>query len=400
MNKLDIAYLKSNIQLILAKVHTNPNKLKINDRKHDRLSFACPICGDSHSDSKQKRGHLFFNNLFYKCYNENCKSTFTKLCSDFDIQLDPNKKLELINYIDLNFHNQKQDDDDFLVGNLDKLINIKDLQTMFDEGRGGLKGVKPVEFGSAVYNYLFNRGIPKDLITTLFYEGIKELGRWAEPTIIFINRLGDRIIGIQERNLKSGPYRKFKIWTFKELYEAVHQTELDVIEGISYNKLSYLFNILNVNFEAEVTIFEGYLDSLFMPNSIGAVGINTDYSFLINNDLNLRFFFDNDNTGKRKTNDYLKKGLKVFLWEKLVNDLAKKQIDPHAYKIWFNNNIKDLNKLMQMVPMNWRDLNIYFSNNPFDIIYVNYEKKTKPPKPEPNIHNLDWNKKLKEIWNK
>ena len=39
--------------------------------------------------------------------------------------------------------------------------------------------------------------------------------------------------------------RRFKIWTFKELYEAVTEEELDPIEAISYNKISYLYNILN-----------------------------------------------------------------------------------------------------------------------------------------------------------
>ena len=65
---LDVDYLKNAISSILAKVHTHPKKLQINDRKHDRLSFACPICGDSHKDPSKKRGHLFFNNLYYSNY--------------------------------------------------------------------------------------------------------------------------------------------------------------------------------------------------------------------------------------------------------------------------------------------------------------------------------------------
>ena len=59
---LDIDYLKNNIQTILDKVHTHPQK-RIIKVKHDRISFACPICGDSGKDPYQKRGHLFLNNL-------------------------------------------------------------------------------------------------------------------------------------------------------------------------------------------------------------------------------------------------------------------------------------------------------------------------------------------------
>ena len=61
----DSNWIKNSIQLILNKVHSNSNKLEIKE-SHDRWKFACPICGDSHKDTSQKRGHLFKNNLYYK----------------------------------------------------------------------------------------------------------------------------------------------------------------------------------------------------------------------------------------------------------------------------------------------------------------------------------------------
>lgn len=393
---LDINYLKNTISTILHKVHTQSSKLKIIE-KHDRLTFACPICGDSHKDLHMKRGHLFFNNLYYKCYNEDCRSTFTKLCKDYDVRLDPTKKMELIHYIDLNFQRIKRNEDDWIIGNLTKLININDLQDWFDSGEGPLKGFKPVEFGSQVYMYLLERGIPRDFISELFYEGIKHNGKWSEPYVVFVNKINDKVIGMQERNLKKGYERKFKIWTFKDLYENIYKEELDIVEAISYNKLSYLFNILNVDFEKQITIFEGYIDSIFIPNSIGAVGINTDYSFLTNNDLDIRFLFDNDNIGKRKAKEYLKKGFKVFLWEKLVNDLAKKEKDPHAFKKRFNINIKDLNKLMQIYKMHYKELDKYFSDNIFDMLYINYEHKQVKRVKDKNIHNINWNQKIMKL---
>lgn len=396
---LDINYLISNIQLILDKTHRIGKKRVIKERR-DRLSFACPICGDSSKDESEKRGHLFLNNLYYKCYNEDCRSTFTKLCKTYDIQLDPGKKLELINYIDTNFHRYKQTEDDWMLGNFDKLIKFEEFQAWFDSGDGPLKGFRPVTFGSKVYKYLLDRGIPADLITTLFYEGIRVTGKWSEPMIVFANKVGDKVIGMQERNLQSGLKRRFKIWTFKELYRGVQQLDLDDIEAIAYNKLSYLFNILNINFEHEITIFEGYIDSIFMPNSIGAVGINTDYSFLVNNDLDIRFFFDNDDVGRRKSLEWLKKGFKVFLWEKLVNDLSKKSGDPQLFKLRFNRDIKDLNKLMQVMPMNWKSLVKYFSNDPFDTLYLNFAKKDfkkKSVKHENNIYTINWDKQIQDL---
>lgn len=398
---LDIEFLKNSISKILERVHKHPKKLIINDRKHDRLSFACPICGDSHKDPSQKRGHLFYNNLYYKCYNEDCRSTFTKLCKDFDIHIDPSKKMELIDYIDLNFQRIKRNEDNWIIGNLTKLIEYDDLKTWFDSGRGPLKNFRPVSFGSQAYTYLLNRGIPKDLISELFFEGLRVNGKWAETHIVYVNKINDKVIGMQERNLKSGQERRFKIWTFKEMYESIYEETLDEIEAISYNKLSYLFNILNIDFEKEITIFEGYIDSIFIPNSIGAVGINTDYSFLTNNDLDIRFFFDNDFIGKKKAYEWLKKGFKVFLWEKLIIDLAKKDVDPHRFKRLFNNNVKDLNKLMCDYKIHYTELDKYFSDNIFDMLYINFDKKNtyfKNKKEEiPNIHNINWDLKIREL---
>lgn len=384
---VDVDYIENTISKILERVHTNPNKLKI-VKKRDRLTFACPICGDSHTDMHKKRGHLYFKNLYYKCYNEGCSGTFTNLCKRFDIKIDPMKRMELIEYIDLQFKKIKKDEDEWVVGKLDKLIPepkiIEYLNKEFID-------VKPVEFGSQVYMYLFNRGIQKEIILSgNFLQGISHNGKFAEPFVVFLNKIDDKVIGIQSRNLKYGKYRKFKIYTFEELYNDIYDTQLDDIEAIGYNKFGYLFNILNIDFEKRITIFEGYLDSLFMTNSVGAVGINSDYSFLLNreNDLDVRLFFDNDNIGKRKSHEYFKKGYKVFLWEKLIDDLAKNTIDPYKYKIWFNNEIKDLNKLYKVLHIHYNDLDKYFSNDKIDTIYLNYKYIKKEKKKY--IHR-NWN---------
>lgn len=386
-------FLGASIQSILDKVHTNPEKRKINYRKVDRISFACPICGDSSKDSREKRGHLFLNNLYYKCYNEDCRSTFTKLCKDYNVYIDPTMKMDIINYIDTNFQLYHKADNDWFISNFEKLITMDDLEDWFKSGRGPLRSFKKVEFGSAVYAYLLNRGIPKELIENNFYEGIKETGKWSEAYVVFVNKIGDKVIGMQERNLKSGQgMRRFKIWSFKDIYESVYETELNIEETISYNKLSYLYNILNINFEKTITIFEGYIDSIFMPNSVGAVGINTDFGIFTQNELDIRFFFDNDDVGKRKSNKWLKSGFKVFLWEKYINHLAKGYSDPHAFKRWFNNNIKDMNSLMKELPVDYRVLNEFFSTSTADTVYLNYEKLYKKKKEvlEKNIHNYIW----------
>ena len=150
MSALDIDYITSNIQKILDKTHHNEHKRKINTSKSDRLTFACPICGDSHKDNKMKRGHLFFNNLYYKCYNEDCRSNFTKLCRDFNVNIDASKKMDIINYIDLAFHKYAKRSDDWIIDNLDMYIKMEGLVEWFEDGHVPVDSLKPFRKGIMV----------------------------------------------------------------------------------------------------------------------------------------------------------------------------------------------------------------------------------------------------------
>ena len=98
-----------------------------------------------------------------------------------------------------------------------------------------------------------------------------------------------------------------------------------IVKDIPVTKNSFMLftYVLNVDFEKPITIFEGYLDSLFYPNSIGVVGVNTDLRFLENNNLDLQYFFDNDKAGFDKSEEKIKDGGKVFLWNKLIDFLNK-----------------------------------------------------------------------------
>lgn len=396
----DSDWIKNSIQLVLNKVHTNHNKLIIKE-SHDRWKFACPICGDSHKDTSQKRGHLFKNNLYYKCYNEDCRSTFTKLCNTYDISLDPEKKLNLINWVSNNTQLYNKSNDDILFSNFDKAISFNDLQDWFNSGLGPLKYFKPVTFPSQAYNYLKLRGFNDSHMANI-YEGIKDNGKWKESYIVFLNISNNKVFGMQERNLHSGDKRKFKIWSFNELYRNIYNENLDELELISYNKVGQLFNIFNINYEKDITIFEAYLDSIFWPNSIGAVGINTDIHFLLTSELKIQFFFDYDNPGKRKAKEMLYKSQKVFLWDKFIDYWSNNNTKYSYYESikFINENIKDLNDIIKHNMVNsYKDLLSYFSNDILDLIWITNDKfiKRKYIKQSESIHDTDWKSKINEL---
>ena len=96
---MDKIYIKSLIQNILNKEFSNIHKRRI-DEYADRLNYSCPYCGDSSKSVHKKRGNLYFNKLFYICFNCDKKTTFDKFAKDFNEVLDPQKKLEIIEYLD------------------------------------------------------------------------------------------------------------------------------------------------------------------------------------------------------------------------------------------------------------------------------------------------------------
>ena len=381
---MDISYIKTLTETILAKTFKDPNRRNI-VTYDNRINFCCPVCGDSARTASKKRGNIFFDKLFFKCFNCGHQSSLNKLCKQFSIVIDPSKKMEMIEYLN-SVVNKSDYKSDMSEVNFDDLINLSDLENVLNSNSKNITHFKPINKSGGIAAYLLERGITLDMCNDIY-----EARHWLnedkyEPVIVFLNRRGDKILGMQTRNLKSGRYRSFKIYNFETLYRWVHNLEHDAeIEDVDlnqlliFNKLSYFFNILNINFDDKITIFEGYLDSLFYPNSIGVVGVNTNMSILESNNLDIQYFFDNDEAGFLKSEEKIKAGFKIFLWKKLFEHIVdkKKAADPYSlmYRI---SQVKDLNKLAQLVPNPYVKLELdnFFSKDIYDIKWLPKKVKT------------------------
>lgn len=383
---LDKDYIKSLVQKILNKEHAEPQK-KIIKEFSDRFNFACPICGDSHKNVNAKRGNLYFNTMHYVCFNEKCGRSFLKLLKTFNVELDLQKKMDIYNYIDNNVHWDKKDDS-FVAQRLDKLIDIDNLTEILNNNPSSqFSNFGPIKTNSAAYQYLkFDRLIEN--FENIYEAEYSVTSKWKEKVIVILNKSGKKVLGLQIRNLKTGDKRWFKTFNFEKLHNMVHPEDpLDELEALSYNKISNFYNILNVDWDKPVTIFEGYLDSIFMTgqNSIGAIGLNSinDFSFLMSDDLTLQFFFDQDLVGIKKSIIMLEKGYKVFLWQKFNEYMIRNKRDKNeAMKYMLK--IKDLNLLVQKInnfeifdKINFQQ---FFSNDIFDKLYLDETKYPKPNK--------------------
>ncbi len=390
---MDKSYIKSIISRILNKTFVSPVKRKIADYE-DRLNFSCPYCGDSSRQDHKKRGNLYFNKLFYICFNCDKKTSFDRMSKDFNEALDPDKKLEIINYLDSVIH-YSDFESDFLSTNINDLVNLSDLEELFNvKNTSQIFDFRPIDPKGGVFKYLINRGISKNLHRDIYQAKFSKGDEGFDHIIVLLNRRGDKVLGMQIRNLKEGRKRFFLIYNWGTLYRWVNgeDVEIDPTKEVMYNKLSYYFNILNVSFDKTITVFEGYIDSLFYPNSIGVVGTNTDFRFIESNNIDIQYFFDNDPAGFKKSEEKLKSGFKIFLWKKLFEDIVskKKSKTPHEllYRI---SKVKDLNKLCEIFPGAFSKLNLpeYYSQDLLDIKFlprITWKKK---------IFEKDYNKEFK-----
>lgn len=378
---MDKTYIKNCVQNILNKEFKSIHRRKINEFS-DRLNFCCSYCGDGKSEYK-KRGNLYFNKLLYICFNCGRKTNFDKFTKDFGFRLDPDKKLEIIEHLNSQISFQDAEED-LMETQLDKLINFSDIERLFNSGDSVITDFKPIQKNSGIFQYLIGRGITPNFHKNIYQGKFWSNDEKSEPVIIFLNRRDTKIIGLQIRNLKEGKRRVFKIYNYETLYKWVNDveeiTDIDANQLVIYNKLSYYFNILNVNFEEKITIFEGYLDSLFYPNSIGVVGVNTDMKFIENNQLDIQYFYDNDAAGYQKSEQKIKDGYPVFLWKKLFENIVthKNSSDPYSlmYRI---SKVKDLNKLAELTsdPFKKFKLSDFFSKDIMDIKWIPKKEKRK-----------------------
>lgn len=395
---MDQNYIKSIIQNVLNKEFSSTHRRKIVPYT-DRLNICCPYCGDGKSDHK-KRGNFYYNRLIFICFNCDKKTTFDRFCKDFNEQLDPDKKLEMIEHLN-SVMTYSDYEGDFVDARFENLIDMSELERVFSQDLTPISDFKPIQVNGGVYKYLVGRGIPPE-----YHKNIYQAKYWknedeSEWIIALLNRRGDKVLGMQIRNLKEGKRRTFKIYNYENLLEWVNLgkdvSEPDMNDLVIYNKLSYYFNILNVNFEEKITVFEGYLDSLFFPNSIGLVGVNTDFRFLESNNLDLQYFFDNDEAGYKKSEEKLKENYAVFLWKKLFEDIVNKKNAADPYRLLHRiSKVKDINKLAELVPEPFKklELNSFFSQDVMDVKWIPKFRRRKK-----NEEETDYNKKFANFKN-
>jgi len=327
------------------------------DKKHGRLNFACPYCGDSDSSHK-KRGNLYWNTLMFHCYNAGCSkphASIVTLLKDFDQGF--NNLSDLSNVLEYIKENKVEVvTADFLKFSVFESLNKLSIDKVT---LGKALGARPLWKTDSAYNYLKCRLLHKQVDNFLFDQ--------RKNKLYILNMVEDRVIGYQVRNMNDKYYgAKYVSYTIEKIYKDVLK-DSDALIGIEdiekINTLSLYFGLFYCDFTKEFTIFEGPMDHFLFPrNSIAISGAGKN-TVMFDDNPNTRYFFDNDKVGKGIMNDKLKIKKKVFLWKKFFETTGIP-----------DRKIKDYNDLLlycyRKKDTGFKLIEGCFSDNKFDSYYI------------------------------
>lgn len=319
-----------------------------------RINFACPYCGDSTRDPRKKRGNIFLNTLSFHCYNCGEHRTLSGFLTDYGVRID---QWDTIGKLALDSLALRNTTFKFVNSEriLDAVFNDDVSSLMFEREFVKRKlGLVEIEY-SRIYTYLEKR-MQTDFRRFLWNPKSLKL------YILNSNLKNDKIIGWQVRNFDKGhsgaKYLTYKWSKICEILDFPYNP--DEVDVDAIDKLSYTFNLFNIDFSKIMTVFEGPLDSLLFPNSIGLSSLHNSLPFEYEN---LRYLLDYDDAGQKKSMELLSNGKSVFLWKKFLKEhdinIRSKKLD------W-----SDIMVHCRIEQKRIGSISSYFSNDKYDIIHI------------------------------
>lgn len=320
------------------------------------MTCRCNICGDSLKHKSLRRGRLLLmdregvKHWIYKCWNGDCKafgegnswSAVSWLKTYF-----PNIYSQYRRETLKSFKFSKTESTDLIADEI-KLLREKSLKekteklsTSLLEEKETCKHFKPILsstnslFTDAV-SYCISRKIPKNIWEGFF---IAVDGKYKNRMIIpFYNK--ENVFYWQGRSLRD---------------------QIPKYLNRKVNKENAIYNYYNIDKTKPVIILEGPIDSMFVENGVATLGLQLSSTMKdMLKDCKRYWICDNDEPGKKYSKKYLKSGDYVFMWNKFLKHfmlpLDTKDI---------NDCIMNLNK----DKFTFEDLNPFFTNNFYDLIY-------------------------------
>lgn len=301
-------------------------------RRGNVYNFRCPLCGDSQKDKTKSRGYLYQkkDSYVFHCHNCNATQRFQTFLKHIDASLADEYSKEV--FMDNKGFNQKP---------LTPQKSIEVVSRPKFLTKGPLKSIKRVSQlppSHPAKMYVDKRKIPTNYHYKLFYA--PKFMTWVntiipnkfseqallhdEPRLVipFLDRDGN-VYGFQGRSFRKDGVRYITIMI---------DTEKPKIFGLDA-----------VDFNKKIYIFEGPIDSMFVPNSLAMAGADMIHaqSLLKLNPAKCVVVMDNEPRNEQITKrigSFIDMGFNVCIWpqhvlQKDVNDMVLAGLRPADLKL-------------------------------------------------------------------
>jgi hypothetical protein len=273
---------------------------KFKKKSENLYNFRCPLCGDSEKSRTKARGYFYSQTgeFWFICHNCSVNLPFPQFLKNFDSNLYKQFKLE-----NLSGHKRPK-----------KLTVEEEKKFIVKEKFGDLLSIPELKNNHPAKKYVESRKIPVKYVKDLYWceefkawtntqikDKFEDLEYEEERIIIPFRGRDKKIFGYQGRVLYESPVKYITI-LFDELSPKV-------------------FNLNNVDFNYPYYVFEGPIDSMFLPNAIATAGgkISSELSKIQCNRDNAIVVYDNEPRNKqvvRNINSAIAGGYKVVIWPK------------------------------------------------------------------------------------
>jgi len=302
-------------------------------KKSNLANCRCPYCGDSQKHKRKARGYFYVknNDMFFRCHNCGVGTTMYKFLENLSPNLAKEYALERWKKGENGHSNYKKPE-----LNLQFEKPKKQNKTILSE----LQSIDSLNNDHPCVQFVSQRKIPKDKWCNLYY---------TENFCKLIDKHGKESCG---EKFKSDERLVLPIFNEQKELIALQGRTIHKNNSVRYLTLKLIdsldtswFGIEQINYTNHVYIVEGPIDSLFLPNSIAMIGLNTDKK-VPESIKNFTYVLDNEPRNKEVLNYYesvIKDGHSVVIWpdnikKKDINDMIIDNIHVSEILNIINNN--------------------------------------------------------------
>ena len=282
-----------------------------------KYNFRCPLCGDSKKSKTKARGYVFEHKgaLWFKCHNCNRSTRFKYFLKEVDLGLFEEYSMEWLKEFG---HSSKP------------IPKFEHQIEKFDKKRKDkfeplkvLKKISQLPETHKAKKYIASRLIPSEMHHLVYY--CPAFFAWVNHYIP--GKFSEDLLGKDEGRIVL-PFIDQNGYVVGATGRSLGKSGLRYISIKFQEDAPKVFGLDRVDFDKEVIVVEGPIDSLFLPNSIAFAGSSADISTLpLKKDT--IFFFDNEPRNKdivKQIQAYIDLGRRVCILENIeqkdVNEMV------------------------------------------------------------------------------